>query len=104
MQGSTWITRRSGASQASSPEPERFTPETVSAAYARISRNPAPVNELREAARREAEKARRSNQSIVFDMGHSSIAEHAVFNIDVLGVSRLLVEEIEKFRLCSYTE
>ncbi len=92
------------ASQASSPEPERFTPETVSAAYARISRNPAPVNELREAARREVEKARRSNQSIVFDMGHSSIAEHAVFNIDVLGVSRLLVEEIEKFRLCSYTE
>ncbi len=37
-------------------------------------------------------------------MGHSSIAEHAVFNIDVLGVSRLIVEEIEKFRLCSYTE
>jgi len=27
-----------------------------------------------------------------------------VFNIDALGVSRLLVEEIEKFRLCSYTE
>ena len=26
------------------------------------------------------------------------------FNIDVLGVSRLLVEEIEKFRLCSFTE
>ncbi len=37
-------------------------------------------------------------------MGHSSIAEHAVFNIDVIGVSRLLVEEIEKFRLCSFTE
>ena len=37
-------------------------------------------------------------------MGHSSVAEHAVFNIDVIGVSRLLVEEIEKFRLCSYTE
>ncbi|NTW77299.1 MAG: FAD-dependent thymidylate synthase, partial [Syntrophaceae bacterium] len=36
--------------------------------------------------------------------GHSSVAEHAVFNIDVVGVSRLLVEEIEKFRLCSYTE
>ena len=32
------------------------------------------------------------------------MAEHAVFNIDVIGVSRLLVEEIEKFRLCSYTE
>ena len=73
-------------------------------AYARISRNPAPVNELRAAARKEVEKARRSNQAIVFEMGHSSIAEHAVFNLDVLGVSRLLVEEIEKFRLCSYTE
>ena len=90
--------------QAANPGAEHFTPETLSAAYARISRNPAPVNELRAAARKEVEKARRSNQSIVFDMGHSSIAEHAVFNIDVLGVSRLLVEEIEKFRLCSYTE
>jgi flavin-dependent thymidylate synthase len=90
--------------QAANPEAKHFTPETVSAAYARISRNPAPVNELRAAARKEVEKARRSNQAIVFDMGHSSIAEHAVFNIDVLGVSRLLVEEIEKFRLCSYTE
>jgi flavin-dependent thymidylate synthase len=90
--------------RAVNPGAEQFTPETLSAAYARISRNPAPVNELRAAARKEVEKARRSNQAIVFDMGHSSIAEHAVFNIDVLGVSRLLVEEIEKFRLCSYTE
>ncbi|HPQ42988.1 MAG TPA: FAD-dependent thymidylate synthase [Syntrophales bacterium] len=83
---------------------ESLTPETVSAAYARISRNPLPVNELREIARTEVEKARKSNRSIVFDMGHSSIAEHAVFNIDIIGVSRLVVEEIEKFRLCSYTE
>lgn len=37
-------------------------------------------------------------------MGHSSIAEHAVFNLDILGVSRLAVETIERFRLCSYTE
>lgn len=83
---------------------ERLTPETLCAAYARISRNPLPVDELRAAARGEVEKARRSNQTIVFGMGHSSIAEHAVFNIDILGVSRLVVEEIEKFRLCSYTE
>jgi flavin-dependent thymidylate synthase len=81
-----------------------LTPETISAAYARISRNPKPVNELREIARVEVEKARQSNRNIVFEMGHSSVAEHAVFNIDVIGVSRLLVEEIEKFRLCSYTE
>jgi flavin-dependent thymidylate synthase len=50
------------------------------------------------------EKARASNRNIVFEMGHSSIAEHAVFNLDVLQVSRLLVEEIERFRLASYTE
>ncbi|MDD2275896.1 MAG: FAD-dependent thymidylate synthase [Smithellaceae bacterium] len=81
-----------------------ITPETISAAYARISRSPRSVDQLRVDARAEVEKARRSNRNIVFEMGHSSVAEHAVFNIDVIGVSRLLVEEIEKFRLCSYTE
>ena len=81
-----------------------LTPETISAAYARISRSPKPVNELRESSREEVDKARQSNRNIVFEMGHSSVAEHAVFNIDVIGVSRLLVEEIEKFRLCSFTE
>ena len=81
-----------------------LTPETISAAYARISRSPKAVNELREIAREEVDKARQSNRNIVFEMGHSSVAEHAVFNIDVIGVSRLLVEEIEKFRLCSFTE
>ena len=86
------------------PERQDLTPETIAAAYARISRYPRPVNELRRIARGEVEKARASNRIIVFEMGHSSIAEHAVFNLDVLGVSRLLVEEIERFRLASYTE
>jgi flavin-dependent thymidylate synthase len=86
------------------PERQDLTPETVAAAYARISRNPRPVNELRQIARGEVEKARASNRNIVFEMGHSSIAEHAVFNLDILKVSRLLVEEIERFRLASYTE
>ena len=45
--------------RAVNPRAEQFTPETLSAAYARISRNPAPVNELRAAARKEVEKARR---------------------------------------------
>ena len=83
---------------------ERLTPETIAAAYARISRDQRPVNELRALARGEVEKARKSNRNIVFTMGHSSIAEHAVLNIDVLGVSRLLVEELERSRLASYTE
>lgn len=90
--------------RAKSPDAGELTPETVSAAYARISRNPLPVNELRGISRGEVDSSRKSNTRIVFDMGHSSIAEHAVFNVDVLGVSRLLVEDIEKFRLCSYTE
>jgi hypothetical protein len=69
------------------------TPETLSAAYARISRDPRPADELRAAARQEVERARRSNQTIIFKMGHHSVAEHAVFNFDIIGVSRLALEE-----------
>jgi thymidylate synthase ThyX len=87
-----------------SPHREDVTPETLSASYARISRDSRPANELRAVARKEVEKARRSNRKIIFKMGHHSVAEHAVFNFDIIGVSRLALEEIEKFRLCSYTE
>jgi len=81
-----------------------LTPEVLSAAYARISRDPRPINEIRRSAREEVEKSRKSNSTIIFKMGHHSVAEHAVFNLDILGVSRLAMEELEKFRLCSYTE
>lgn len=87
-----------------SPDRQDITPETLSAAYARISRDPRPVNELRAIARAEVERARRSNQNIIFKMGHHSVAEHAVFNFDLIGLSRLAIEEVEHFRLCSYTE
>lgn len=81
-----------------------LTPETISAAYARISRSPKKVDVLRKEARQEVEKARLSNRRIIFDMSHHSIAEHAVFNFDITGISRRAVEEFEHFRLCSYTE
>ncbi len=81
-----------------------ITPETLSASYARISRDPRSIDELRKVAREEVEKARKSNQAIIFKMGHHSVAEHAVFNFDVIGVSRLAMEAIEHFRLCSFTE
>ncbi len=81
-----------------------LTPESISAAYARISRSPKPVDKLRQESCKEVAKARRSNRTIIFEMGHHSIAEHAVFNFDIIGISRLAVEELEKFRLCSYTE
>lgn len=81
-----------------------LTPESLSAAYARISRSPKPVDVLRENARHEIARARASNRNIIFEMGHHSVAEHAVFNFDVIGLSRRAIEEFEKFRLCSYTE
>ncbi|MFH1846314.1 MAG: FAD-dependent thymidylate synthase [Candidatus Omnitrophota bacterium] len=81
-----------------------LTPEVLSAAYARISRDPRTIDEIRKDAREEVEKSRRSNSTIIFKMGHHSVAEHAVFNLDVIGVSRFAMEELEKFRLCSYTE
>jgi flavin-dependent thymidylate synthase len=80
------------------------TPETISAAYARISRSPLPIDQLRKKACQDVEKARKSNQKIIFAMGHHSVAEHAVFNFDIMGISRLALEEAEKFRLASYTE
>lgn len=81
-----------------------FTPEVISASYARISRDPRDISELRKEARLQVRKARRSNETIVFGLGHSSVAEHAVFNFDIMGLSRLAVEELEGFRLASYTE
>ena len=83
---------------------EVLTPEPLSAAYARISRYRKPVGELRRRARAEVAKARRSNQRIIWEMGHHSVAEHAAFNFDVVGISRLAIEALEHFRLCSYTE
>lgn len=80
------------------------TPEVISAAYARISRSKKNVTSLRKEALSEVEKARKSNNSIIFDMGHSSIAEHVVFNLDILDVSRYLTEFIQKSRLASFTE
>ncbi len=80
------------------------TPETISAAYARISHSPKGLKELRDEAVQQLDSARRSNESIVYKMGHSSIAEHAVFNLDIEECSRLLVEFIESHRLASFTE
>ncbi|UCH93656.1 MAG: FAD-dependent thymidylate synthase [Candidatus Aminicenantes bacterium] len=85
-------------------EGEPLTPEVLSAAYARISRSEKDIPTLRQEARKDVYRARKSNKTIIFKMGHHSVAEHAVFNFDILGVSRLALEEIEKFRLVSYTE
>ncbi|MDZ7859823.1 MAG: FAD-dependent thymidylate synthase [Candidatus Krumholzibacteriota bacterium] len=83
---------------------DSFTPEIISASYARISRDPRNINLLRREAREAVKKARASNEKIVFGLGHSSVAEHAVFNFDIMDISRLAVEQLESFRLASFTE
>ncbi|MDY0151488.1 MAG: FAD-dependent thymidylate synthase [Candidatus Cloacimonas sp.] len=83
---------------------DKATPEVISAAYARISRSSKQVNELREEALAEISKARASNTNIIFEMGHSSVAEHAVFNLDLIGISRHLTELVQRSRIASFTE
>ena len=85
-------------------EADNVTPETLSAAYARISRDSRDIEHLRAESRTATDKARRSNETIIFGLGHASVAEHAVFNLDIVGVSRLAAEAVQQFRLASYTE
>ncbi|MBM3328105.1 MAG: FAD-dependent thymidylate synthase [Calditrichaeota bacterium] len=85
-------------------EQEPVTPETISAAYARISRSEKSVRDLRIDARASVARARQSNERIVFGLGHASVAEHAVFNIDITDASRLALEDLEAHRLTSFTE
>ncbi len=80
------------------------TCETIASSYAKISRDKRPIWEIRKDAREDVKSARELNRRVVFDMGHSSIAEHAVFNLDIIGISRLAAEYVERFRLASYTE
>ena len=75
-----------------------ITPESISAGYARISRSPKSATELREEASREISKARKSNETIVFGIGHHSVAEHPCINLDVIGISRLALEALESHR------
>ena len=83
---------------------DNVTPETLSASYARISRDPRDISVLRKESRNEVAKARKSNSAIIFGLGHASVAEHAYFNFDIIGLSRLAVEYVQKFRLASFTE
>jgi len=83
---------------------DNITPETLSASYARISRDPRDISELRKDAGNAVAKARKSNEAIIFGLGHASVAEHAVFNFDIIGLSRLAVEEVQAFRIASFTE
>ena len=80
-------------------------PEYIVCTYASLSRDGTPIDELhKKTLAMPIEKVRARNRRVIFDLGHASVAEHAVFNLDISGISRLAVEELEHARLCSYTE
>jgi thymidylate synthase ThyX len=80
------------------------TPEVISAAYARISRSEKSIDELLDESIENVARARRSNEAIIYGMGHHSVADHVILNFNLKGVSRLLVESIQRRRLAGYTE
>ncbi len=83
---------------------EKIKGEIIPVAYARISRSPLSIDEIREKTKTDIEGARKSAERIVFGYGHRSVAEHLVFNFDIEDISRIAVEYIEKHRLISFTE
>jgi len=82
----------------------RLSPIPICAAYARISRDHRDVDILLKKAIEDIKGSAKSAQQIAFGMGHHSVADHAIFNFDLIGVSRLLIEEIEARRIAGYTE
>ncbi len=92
------------------PEPKReeyrnkLTPESISAAYARISRKDLSVDELLDESIKDIATSKKSNEFIIFGLGHHSVAQHIMFNFNVMNVSRLAVESIERRRIAAYTE
>lgn len=79
-------------------------PEGVAAGLARISRDATPIAELVRQAVEDTELARRRNENIIYEYGHSSIAEGAVFGVAVQGIPRSLSIDVVSHRLASYTQ
>lgn len=86
------------------PERDIMTPEILSAAFARTSRSQKTIEELVAEASVDIPRARKSNEKIVFGVGHASIAEHVGFNFVLQGISRLAIRALQRHRLVSFTE
>jgi flavin-dependent thymidylate synthase len=80
------------------------SPEGVAAGLARISRDATPIPELVRQAVEDTELARRRNENIIYEYGHSSIAEGAVFGVAVHDIPRALSIDLVSHRLASYTQ
>jgi thymidylate synthase ThyX len=77
-------------------------PEVKAVTFAKCSRTSQSFSEI--ADELTEEKSAEFNEKWVVGYGHSSVAEHAVLNIAVEGISRLATEVLENNRLASYTE
>ncbi len=80
------------------------SPEGVAAGMARISRDATPIPELVRQAVEDSELARRRNENIIYEYGHSSIAEGAVFGVAIQQIPRALSIDVVAHRLASYTQ
>jgi len=80
------------------------SPEGVAAGLARISRSTRPIAELVADAIDQSDAARRSNERIIYEYGHSSIAEGAVFGVAIENIPRSLSIDVVAHRLASYTQ
>src|SRR5437588_8042376 len=80
------------------------SPEGVAAGLARISRDATPIPELVRQAEEDTELARRRNENIIYEYGHSSIAEGAVFGVAIQQIPRALSIDVVAHRLASYTQ
>jgi len=80
------------------------SPEGVAAGLARISRDATPVSELVRQAVEDTGLARRRNENIIYEYGHSSIAEGAVFGVAIQDIPRSLSIDLVAHRLASYTQ
>jgi len=80
------------------------SPEGVAAGLARISRSTDPIAALVADAIDQSAAARRSNEKIIYEYGHSSIAEGAVFGVAIENIPRSLSLDLVAHRLASYTQ
>lgn len=79
-------------------------PEAVTAGAARISRDATPVPELVRQARHDTEVSRARNERVVYEYGHSSIAEHFAPTLAIHEIPRSLSVVLLAHRLASYTQ
>src|SRR5919109_5354414 len=80
------------------------SPEGVAAGLARISRDATPLPGVGGGAGKDPGGARRRNANIIYEYGHSSIAEGAVFGVAVQDIPRSLSIDLVSHRLASYTQ